>query len=150
MSHFAWIDIEFGLTHHSVPDIIRSFLSFGWSLDDYGQITFLPIGDQMQFNWTALPFEEMKSSIFDVLQQKEKADEIVGIVLLWQDSQVGGELVFRQVNGFRKLSFSASINRQELSDFLRLTDVNWYVGRLLPPLMALEVPIQSVNWTEHI
>ena len=95
MSHIANIDINYTPIDISFGKIIRSFLSFGWSMNDNGAISYLPISDNGVFDWDRAPLSDIER-IFEVIEKKGKAREIVGVALTWSNSHIGGELFWHE------------------------------------------------------
>ena len=82
-------------------------------------------------------------SIRSLLTAKTGADEVFGIRLWWDAGEVGGEfLIFSNCN----LLFSPSINRVTLEH--RLSDVSWYLPRLLGVFEGVGVRVESWEWRE--
>lgn len=94
MPSSASIDIELFLSAENirVVDIINKFISYGWALNDNGQMSYLPLGDEDNFNW--IRAELNKESLMNILVQKETQKEIIGIVMTWKDTGIGGEFLF--------------------------------------------------------
>ena len=54
MSISASIDLKFlgyGSKQISIKKIIQLLLNFGWTLKDNGKVSYLPLGDDDNFNW---------------------------------------------------------------------------------------------------
>ena len=58
--------------------IIQKLLDFGWTFNDYGKVSYLPIGDEDNFNWHIDDISVEK--LMMILKEKEKRNEIIGIV----------------------------------------------------------------------
>ena len=112
--------------------VLKTLMNAGWTLNDQGKISYLPLGDKDDFDWHIqenLSFEELKG----ILTAKEKAKEAIGVIVTWQDTGIGGTVMFRLDNN---LSFGLDINRKEilLQNNYAVTDFQWYLEKLLPPL----------------
>jgi hypothetical protein len=123
MSVSASIDFKFSSIN--LTNLISQLITTGWNFNDYGKISYLPIGDT-DFDWER---EELMSieKIMIILKTKEVKKETLGIVLLWKDEGIG--IVF---NGFPKensVSLLLSINRKIIAS-TELTDFTWYLERL--------------------
>lgn len=146
MSHTTSIDITCHTSLSSV-ELVKVLLDSGWNLNDHGSISMLPLHDNDQFGWSRIPFHaENVQHALNILTEKQMCGELLGIVLMWQDSQVGGEVLLA-TNGV--LTFIASINREKLLREEELTDVNWYLQRLIVPLMRSKIGIEAFVWTEY-
>jgi hypothetical protein len=150
MSVSASIQIELKkeiLENVSIVKIVHLLLNFGWTLNDHGKTSYLPVGDRDVFDWQYedVSFNHLKK----VIQEKEKIGEVVGIVMTWKDENVGGSFLFF---GKGKLSVSLDINRKLLVDSkeFKITDVNWYLERLLPIFNQGETLVEYFTYEEHI
>jgi hypothetical protein len=141
-------DIGITLTLHMPSgvrrtDILRALLENGWSLDDAGLIRYLPLGDIEDFDWRSRPVSETVEVLAE-LCDKDQAGELLGITLLWRDTQVGGELLFAKDGA---VTLTPSVNRRTLSG--QVTDVSWYVERLMEGLRSVpDLVIEDWQWTE--
>jgi hypothetical protein len=125
--------------------IIEQLLSYGWSLNDYGQMTYLPVGDQGDYNWQSEIIS--KEKLIKIVGEKEKNNEVVGIVLTWKDTNIGGDLLVWKDGS---LSFSLSVNRKILNEdiSINVTDVNWYLEKLLSGLNAGHFSVMSFSFEQ--
>jgi hypothetical protein len=90
MAVSASIDIRLG--NQDVPisksQLIKQLLDFGWTLNDCGKVSYLPIGDEDRFDWQR---EEISiESLMAILDEKEKHGETIGVAMTWQNSCIGG------------------------------------------------------------
>jgi hypothetical protein len=108
--------------------LVEALIDLGWSPIDNGGVSYLPLNDLDQFDWQHVPLEAL-ADVHAVLRQKAQAGETVGIVLTWAQSGVGGEFLFSPDG---TTVFSASVNRKVVA--AQVTDVTWYIERLLPAL----------------
>ncbi len=121
-------------------NIIAWLLNYGWTLDDGGKTSYLPVNDNESFAWQN---EDISfKSLMNIVLEKESNQEVVGIAITWQNTGIGGTLLLYN-NG--KITFSVNINRQiiEVPDGTKVTDVTWYLIRFLPALN------RSDCWVEH-
>jgi len=126
--------------------LIQRLLNYGWDLNDNGKVSYLPLGDNDEFAWRA---ESISSeSLLAILNEKEQQGELVGIVLTWKDSRVGGDfLVYKDGT----LSISLSINRKIIEDVEgEITDLNWYLVKLLPVFKCDGWQVKSFSYEEHL
>ena len=145
MSHTAGIEFLIGKKLDSLK-LVQSLVDSGWSYDDYGMITYLPLDDNDKFDWKRANLAEYLK-VAEVIEKKIKKSEVVGIVLTWKNTGIGGEFLFYQENGFL---ISLSSNRKTLAACYDYTDISWYIKRLIPPVIKAGYRIESVNWKEDI
>lgn len=124
--------------------ILQKFEEFGWSYNDHGKVTFLPVGDVDDFDWQheCIPLEEL----FKILAEKDNQKELIGVVMTWRDTNTGGTFLVKE-NG--TIIMSPDINRRVLNveSYNKITDINWYMSKLVPVFGPL---IKSVSYEEHV
>jgi hypothetical protein len=128
MSRDAWIDVHF--VYDIIPSaMVATLIESGWNFNHFGNIMFLPVGDKDDFDWQYLSYsDEHIEEVLKVVRAKEAADELIGLVLMWQDSEVGTDLLLSQ----NRMQASCMVNRKILPPPLsRVTDVSWYLERVL-------------------
>jgi hypothetical protein len=145
MTYLSSLDIEYSAEDISIKDVLQFYLTAGWNLDDHGKITFLPVGDKGDFKWSKLELSEVES-LYSAMDEKETCEEIIGVVLMWKKSMVGVTGLFYRD---RKISFVLNVNRKQLRGCDEYTDVNWYIQRIIPPLISGGVNIISAAWQEY-
>ncbi len=123
--------------------IIESLSNNGWNLINNGKICYLPIGDQDDFDWQESQIS--KSDFLEVVKRKEQAGEIVGVVINWGNTNVGGDLLIHQDY---KLTFSITVNRKSLEDS-DLTDFNWYLGKILPCFEMDSMTVANFSFDQY-
>lgn len=113
-------------------DIIDVLNNAGWTTTDHGKISYLPLGDTEMFDWQ-FQHDISHEELYSILNNKQAAGETIGIVMSWQNTNIGGIFLVYPNN---EISISLSINRQKmlLENKYSLTDFNWYLAKLLPPL----------------
>lgn len=147
MSRSSSIDIRYHSYGITSCEVLKMLLSYGWNLDDYGEITFLPMDDDDRFDWMSLPYTmDNQRHVLQLLEAKERAQELLGITLQWENSRIGGTVLFYSDQSF---SFMATVNRRKLPMF-EFTDVNWYLHKLLAPLLENNVVVELIQWSEHV
>jgi hypothetical protein len=99
----------------------------------------LPLGDNGKFEWRAVSVRE-RQNVLDEIKKKQQLNEIIGVVVTYKDSLIGGELLILPSKS--QISFSISINRKKLEN--RITDFQWYEDRILPWLRTFKSDIDSV------
>ena len=128
--------------------LIQMFLKFGWSLNYEGQILYLPLGDNGDFDWQKDDINE--DEIFSIFAQKESCGETIGITMMWGDTDIGGDFLFQKDCS---LSMLLSINRKtcaDITDITDITDVNWYLSKILPVLNSTDFKIESFSFNQSI
>ncbi|MGG4132073.1 hypothetical protein ABEW19_27845 [Paenibacillus illinoisensis] len=137
--------IEISLSNQiSGMSILRKLVEYGWSYNDHGQVTFLPIGDDGDFNWqhVSISIEEL----LNILETKEKKGELIGVGMTWKETNVGGTFLL-QGNG--TFLMSPDINRKvlDVESYNKVTDINWYTTKLIPVFGEL---FESISYDEHV
>jgi len=140
--------IDFKILNNNVKciQIVNLFLKYGWTLNDCGCITYLPVGDKDDFDWIS---EKITcDEIFKIIELKEVEKEIIGIVITWKNTEIGGSCLFFE-NGL--FSFCLNVNRKIIkSSLVRRTDVSWYLTRILPVFELENIQIETIKFEEII
>ena len=145
MSISASIDIKIALPDRVTASkiiIIQKLLDFGWTFNDYGKVSYLPIGDEGNFNWHIDNISVEK--LMMILKEKEKRNEIIGIVMTWKETDIGGNVLLIKNGG---ISLCLTINRRVLVDS-SITDINWYLVRILPAFCQDDLIVESFSYKE--
>jgi hypothetical protein len=150
MSNTAALEIKlvkYNSTEILPSDVIQKLLTCGWTLNDGGKVSYLPLGDIDEYNWQS---EIMDKNIFmKIAFEKEQRKEIVGVVLTWMDTGVGGAvLIWNDGN----MIFDLNINRRIIDGIgeNRITDFNWYIVKLLPALNQNGLIVESYKFSERV
>jgi hypothetical protein len=154
MSISASIDIQFARRKEmkiSKVMLVKRLLEYGWTFRHNGYASYLPIGDNDDFNFQREAFnKESIDALMMVIKKKEELDEPIVVSMTWERTNVGGELLLIR-NG--EISINLSINRKLLDTGIektKNTDVNWYLMRLLPVFNCEELMIESFSYSEHL
>ena len=142
MSHAAGINITISSSTKSILELIEVLLNNGWSVKDHGHISYLPLGDEDAFNWQHIAIEAWLK-IVEIFKQKEKNRELIGLVMTWKDTNIGGEFLFFPDG--QLLAVSWGVNRKVLKHCADFTDHSWYLTRVLAPLLQEGIVIESVQ-----
>jgi hypothetical protein len=148
MSVSASIDVKFAnvaTEGFSVVTVVKGLLNKGWSFHENGQVLYLPIGDDGDYNWVS---ESMDlDGLINVIRVKESKNESIGIALTWRDTNIGGNLLIWDKES---LSFNLSINRKVTNQDLNLgiTDINWYLEKLILGLIDGGFKIVSFSFEQ--
>ncbi len=150
MSTDASIDITLTRTDKkniSAMTIIKKLLTHSWTLNDYGKVSYLPIGDNENYSWEQNDIDV--KSILKILEEKERLGEVIGINMTWKETNIGGSFLLWNDG---TLSINLNINRQIISNDYgyQITDVNWYLTRLLPALNQDGMVIEYFEYSEHV
>ncbi|WP_062269765.1 hypothetical protein [Endozoicomonas arenosclerae] len=143
MSISASIDIQLAKSF-AIPTLIQMFLDAGWTLNDSGKVSFLPIGDVDDFNWQNEQLTDQ--ALIELADEKVKRGELVGVVFTWQDTMSGGEVLFHTDSSF---SITLSIGRKVVGKSRR-TDVTWYIERLDRVFSGKSIDIEQIVFSEHV
>ena len=128
MSTLASLDIlisKRGQGAISAVEILQLLFIKGWNATNNGKILYLPLGDDDDFDWQEQQLSI--SELLNIVSQKEKQGEIIGVGVTWESTMIGGTLL---IHSNCSLSFSLTINRKQLVS--NITDVSWYLERILP------------------
>lgn len=151
MSVSASIDIELAWRKEIVISkvrLIEKLLDFGWTFNDNGQGSYLPIDDKEDFNWQRENISP--ESLMLILKEKEKCDELIGVAMTWEKTGIGGEFLLMS-NGV--ISINLSINRKLFNADIvntKIMDVNWYLTRLLPVFNQEDIKVESFSYQECV
>jgi hypothetical protein len=112
-----------------VTGLIHCLLDGGWVYDDHGSISYLPLGDDDSFDWRRSDLSSW-SEVISLVDQKARSNELVGIVLTWRDTLIGGEFLFYP--DLRSVSVCLTVNRKIIN--ADCTDFSWYLEKINTPL----------------
>ncbi|PIH57646.1 hypothetical protein CS562_20890 [Paenibacillus sp. LK1] len=82
-------------------DYSKQIRKFGWSYNDHGHATFLPIGDDDDYGWQHVSIS--KEELLKILSTKEKQRELIGIGMTWKDTNIGGTFLIRENGTFEMI-----------------------------------------------
>jgi hypothetical protein len=138
-----------GIIHKPAIEIIQVLISSGWTLSHNGYIGYLPLGDKDSFDWQEK--EINIETLTDILKAKEDANEIVGVIMTWQNTEIGGTFLFWTNEKYETFTMGISIDRQTmaLDDDYKITNFQWYLSKLLPPLNKVWT-VEYFSFEQHI
>ena len=147
MSVSASIDVKFITSEAkggSIVDIVKGLINNGWKLNDNGKVSYLPVGDSDDYNWVtdSISIDEL----MNILDEKERRNESIGVSLTWGDTNIGGTLLIWDKES---LSFNLSINRKMIDkSSIGVTDVSWYLGKLISGLISERLKVVSFSFQQ--
>ena len=116
-----------------IPERLRN-------IEKDGVVSYLAVRDADDFNWRKDRIS--RDSLFEIVDEKEKLGELIGVVMYWRGTRIGGEFLFHSSSA---MSMILSINR--IVNSKGITDVTWYLNRLVP---ALKKNLESISFSEHV
>lgn len=124
--------------------LLQQLIDFGWSYQDNGKVTYLPIGDEDDFDWQSecITIERL----LEILSEKDTRGELIGVALTWENSNIGGNFLLRK-NG--AITVSLNINRRVINTVSSntFTYINWYMSKLVPVINQF---LETISYEEHI
>lgn len=144
MSISASIDLAINTTISPlILAIIGILLDAGWGFKYEQFSSYLPLGDNDDFDWKIEKIEDI--NLLEILAEKEKSGELIGVAMVWKNTGSGGTFLFHSDGS---ISINLSINRKKIEE--KFTDVNWYIDKLISPLIEAKIIIESFVFSEHI
>ncbi|MCS4300231.1 MULTISPECIES: hypothetical protein [Acinetobacter] len=143
MTTSADLTLKVSDENYSSIQVLKCLYQAGWSFNDHGLKGYLPVGDNGSFNWC---FEEISDEdLFLILERKHKINELIGVAMTWESSNIGGEFLFNTENS---ITINLSTNRQLFLE--NITDVNWYLERIIPFISEMKLKITNISFEEHV
>lgn len=67
-----------------------------WNIFKDNKIVYLPLGDDSDYDWTSeeIDFDDLTK----IIENKASNNEVIGIELLWEKSEIGIYLLISHVN----------------------------------------------------
>ena len=148
MSTSASMKIKFNKSRsYSLSNIVETFLEAGWKLKDkYGNVSYLPLGDDDDFDWQSQMISE--TEVIKIIEKKEEANEWVGLIIYWEKTNIGITLLATSADNVI-LSFEVNRRRVNEEDSTSLTDVNWYMDKIIVKLRNKQYQIESFIFEEY-
>ena len=112
-----------------------------WGFNDYDSISYIPLNES-DFEWIKVPFSEKERVMKEIVNKLNK-NEVVGIILTLNESNIGGQLIY--FPNRKMISFNININRITLPS--GKTDFEWYENNF--EKMFEKYNIKSINHTEY-
>lgn len=142
---------------HEIPvsaeKVIRLLARHSWLFVRDGYVSYFPIGDD-DFNWTSE--KGSLDSLLENISSKEERGELAGTFMTWQNSDIGGDLLIRKEMPDQQIPdmpvlFSISSDRQTRispQNFI-LTDVNWYLEKLIPAFTTETTYVEAFSFDQY-
>jgi len=143
MSVLAGIEISFS-KENNVLNLIDSLTQYGWCLNENSTISYLPLGDNEQYDWQTESLDNW-DFICGVIEKKMLTGEMVGLSLTWKDSMIGGEFLFDSNGSY--LNIGLSINRKTKGDS-NDTDFNWYTEKLTEAFFEKAIKVENIETSQ--
>ena len=138
-------------------ETVKLLVDYGWNLiNKDGNVVYLPLHDDDAYNWTISPIDG--KSIMKIIEEKEQLNEIVGIMLRWEDTEIVGKVLLwpekkmKEKKLHTSMTFYLEPDRKMIDDpnYNNITDVNWYLLAILPALHEGDTFVESFTYDEHI
>jgi hypothetical protein len=113
------------LTGEDFIAIIESLINYGWSLDDFGKISYM----KEEFDWYYADLGKEKE-IYDLMRTIIEKKGNTAITLTWENTKIGGSLIYYDSSA---ISLSLIVNPLRIKG-LNTIDFSWYLERLKPLL----------------
>jgi hypothetical protein len=132
MSWTADIDFAFAPAV-TVASVVHALAGAGWSLQEPLGISYL-VNDDDLFSWQSVPTDQSAVVLAEV-DSPNNSNHLVGVCIYHPAEATGGQLLF--IQGRSHCTFIPTIRRRSLPVAPAMTDVAWYLNRLIAPLLAL-------------
>lgn len=149
MSVDASIDIKLARKDNKkilAVDLIESLIKGKWRVYNNKKIGYIPLGDKDDFDWQ---YDELEIDEFKkIVIEKEKAKETIAVTMFWKNTDIGVHLmIFSQF----EISFSLCYNKKILKTIKsgRVTDVNWYIERIIRVLEEQGYLIEILQYSQY-
>lgn len=126
----------------SSNDMLKFIINGGWNIRKNGKIEYLPLGDGDMFDWKTGELSDKE--LYELILGKERSGEIIGFIIYWGNMDIGGSVLLHSPN---EISISLLINRQKIND--NITDVNWYITKILPCFMNDSIRVESWSFSQY-
>jgi hypothetical protein len=126
-----------------ISQVLSSLLSSGWVYVLDGNVTFLPKGDNGNYEWQSEPVAQF--DLYSYVADLENNGETVGITLMNGEDEVGGDLLLFSDG---KIIFSIQINRKIAGH--GFTDIDWYLRQLVVPITKAGFELESLEFHESV
>ncbi len=135
---------------------LEILMEYGWSLQRDRYVYYLPLGKDDPFDCIS----EVISieSLLKILRKKETQSELIVVSSTWKDTNIGGSLFLYDekkaledsINTPIGFSIDGSRKKIGIGSANEMTDVNWYLEKLLPVFNKNGMYIEYFEYSEHI
>lgn len=134
---------------------IDVLLKNGWNLGRDGYVAYSPLGCSSD------PYEVVVKKVSEQLlmvelHEKEKCSELINVTMFWGDTEVDIHILLWDEKSAQeqKITTPIVLNMGERTKFLtsssyEITDVNWYLERILPAFAKDDMYIECFTYEEH-
>lgn len=136
MSVHASIDICLRQKDNStipIGEIVTALVDYGWAVERECGICYSILdADDVHLNCEPVPI----NILTEKLEIIRATSELISIELTWQNTEIGGPLHFYGNCSDTTCSLGLEASRQRLppDNWYGMTDFQWYLPKLLPPL----------------
>lgn len=131
--------------HHApewITELIKIFQRIGWKFHE--EIEYLPLHDEDDYNWQKEKISP--ETLFSLIDEKQKNQETVGLILYHQYSDAGMMLLMKNTD---EIIIMMNINRKTLKNS-GMTDVSFYLKHIAVKLEESGIIITSIETDEII
>lgn len=160
MSKSTSIDLR--ITHRDSQEvaspltIIKKFDEYGWNIFYHNCTRYLPLHDKDMFDWQVKTIA--KSELYNLIEKKEALNELVGIMVQWGNTHITAAILLYtqkkliQSNIFYNVLFCIDASRKTFmeNDIFEITDVNWYLEKILPIFRNGSLMVEHYTYQENL
>ncbi|WP_437285852.1 hypothetical protein [Sorangium sp. So ce406] len=146
MGRSVSIDLRIPGLRSNVYRVLCALLEAGWSYDDDGHISYLPVGDRGDFDWQWADLDRWPD-VLAAIKVKEERGELVGVSLIHEETGAGGEFLLDAREEL--LMICLTINTRDIQTVPRFVDFTWYLERLVPAISRAGFTIECVECCQH-
>ena len=139
--------IQRGISKFTAKDVIKCYLNAGWTLySERNQVIYTGIGDSEEFDFLADFISE--TEFFDIVQRKEQNEEIIAFALFRIEENCRYRIDVMIASELEILISPDDATKKLLIPDLKVLDVNWYLCRILPPLINDNILVESFSYAQ--
>ncbi|NBE56997.1 hypothetical protein [Streptomyces boluensis] len=125
-------DVDFTFWYEvTVRATVEALVATGWRLEE--PLSYM-VNDNDLFDWRETTGDRAEE-VLDLLDAPEHKEHHVALCVYHPSAATGGQLLFRPHR--TECAFIPTIHRRELPGAPRFTDLSWYLGALVPPLLTV-------------
>lgn len=139
----TYMILNFSKYSQNIVDIVKVFQKIGWNIySPQGNIEYLPVGDQDDYNWQSKRMTE--SEFYDILVEKIAYKEQIGVNLFYHNGVEGITLLADDTN---EIMLELELNRKRINE--RHTDTIWYLKNIVYKLFENGIELLSYSLEEY-